>query len=249
MDDAHCPICFEVASQPRMCPKCSKIFCSQCISNVYQDPTGQVGYRPCPHCRACQNLENYNKVDFVEKLARDLGKKEKELELMNEKMLELAKRNAVAEMPCPTHANEEKVFYCSQRQTTMCRICRCDCGQTHVNIEDAHEYADQLWSSVNWAGRREDLEAACQLEAERKIAQVRQEMREEIEAKMKTFNLASTWLLNRMADSWPNIDEVNTEAARVRYSNRPKRCISPSCVSSIYGPIFRSFYRPSNGNP
>ena len=38
-----CAICLELASQPKQCEDCGKLFCSECIE--------KNGRKPCPSCR------------------------------------------------------------------------------------------------------------------------------------------------------------------------------------------------------
>ena len=38
-----CSICLELASQPKQCEDCGKLFCSECIE--------KNGRKPCPNCR------------------------------------------------------------------------------------------------------------------------------------------------------------------------------------------------------
>ena len=38
-----CAICLELASQPKQCEDCGKLFCSECIE--------KNGTKPCPNCR------------------------------------------------------------------------------------------------------------------------------------------------------------------------------------------------------
>ena len=38
-----CAICLELASQPKQCQDCGKLFCSECIE--------KNGSKPCPNCR------------------------------------------------------------------------------------------------------------------------------------------------------------------------------------------------------
>ena len=38
-----CSICLELASQPKQCEDCGKLFCSECIE--------KNGKKPCPNCR------------------------------------------------------------------------------------------------------------------------------------------------------------------------------------------------------
>ena len=42
-DGLLCSICLELASQPKQCEDCGKLFCSVCIE--------KNGRKPCPNCR------------------------------------------------------------------------------------------------------------------------------------------------------------------------------------------------------
>ena len=39
-----CTICLELASQPKQCEDCGKLFCAKCIKKY-------GGKKPCPNCR------------------------------------------------------------------------------------------------------------------------------------------------------------------------------------------------------
>ena len=41
--NSFCAICLDIASQPKQCEDCGKLFCSECIENN--------GREPCPNCR------------------------------------------------------------------------------------------------------------------------------------------------------------------------------------------------------
>ena len=43
-DNLKCSICLELASHPKQCEDCGKLFCSECIE--------KHGRKPCPMCRA-----------------------------------------------------------------------------------------------------------------------------------------------------------------------------------------------------
>ena len=48
-----CTICLELASQPKQCEDCGKLFCSECIE--------KNGRKPCPNCRT-DNPRYFNDV-------------------------------------------------------------------------------------------------------------------------------------------------------------------------------------------
>ena len=43
-DSLLCSICLDLASHPKQCEDCGKLFCSRCIE--------KNGRKPCPNCRA-----------------------------------------------------------------------------------------------------------------------------------------------------------------------------------------------------
>ena len=43
-DSLFCAICLDIASQPKQCEDCGKLFCAKCIT--------KNGRNPCPNCRA-----------------------------------------------------------------------------------------------------------------------------------------------------------------------------------------------------
>jgi len=236
MEDAECPICFEEVSDPRLCVKCSQIFCAQCIANVYQQYSLQK--RPCPHCRGYQVLADFIRVPSYQKLLQSLKTQSEELKRRPE---------AIAEM-CPSHVNESRVFFCAKRRLSMCRKCDCDCGAVHSNIEDAREDAEQLWSSIEIKNRKglslqlEKTKGEMKSKANLTISQIFQKIQERLEKEIaeKTEPLKQAvekWeafeedyrddisaieeakesdFLNRMADVQPLMEKVRSGTAEVK---------------------------------
>lgn len=42
-ESLFCGLCFDIASQPKQCKNCGKLFCNECIE--------KNGQKPCPNCR------------------------------------------------------------------------------------------------------------------------------------------------------------------------------------------------------
>jgi len=74
MEDLKCLICFEDAKDARACPKCAKIFCHGCIKKC--GANNFSGFISCPHCRGSRHVSEYVKLNFVDRLRKELTEKE-----------------------------------------------------------------------------------------------------------------------------------------------------------------------------
>ena len=176
-------------------------------------------------------------------LLKSLKRKNEELEEANKRISTMSAASAIADA-CPSHANEQLVFYCTKWKTSLCRKCssKCKCGATHIDIEDARENAEKIWNGIR-LGSPEDLrQVTHQLgEAKQEVKQLVDKfivgLRKTVAAKTNTLDQTiQRWgsfqseycdkiaaveeakkssLLNRMVDLLPLIEEVNAEAAKV----------------------------------
>ena len=181
MEDANCPICLEEVSDPRLCNQCSQIFCAQCIATYFQNKSQ---YLNCPTCRGLQEVDGYIKGHSVEKLVQSLKMKSQELKQSKIKMSMMTKADT-----CPSHENEQRVFYCTKQKRSICRKCCRDCGEVHLSIEDARENAEKLWNTMDvknpdpdaFSQKLQDLRQEMKRKANSRIAQVVEKMPERVE--------------------------------------------------------------------
>ena len=74
-DFLKCPICFENIKNPKMCFRCKKIFCFQCLKHFYE-----TGGHNCPLCKALQNLDEYKVFPKYDEIINYFKEQEKEKE-------------------------------------------------------------------------------------------------------------------------------------------------------------------------
>ena len=74
-DFLKCPICFENIKNPKMCFRCKKIFCFQCLKHFYE-----TGGHNCPLCKALQSLEEYKVFPKYDEIINYFKEQEKEKE-------------------------------------------------------------------------------------------------------------------------------------------------------------------------
>uniref|UniRef100_A0A182J6S9 Uncharacterized protein n=1 Tax=Anopheles atroparvus TaxID=41427 RepID=A0A182J6S9_ANOAO len=58
-DTIECPICLNSVEDARLCPECSKLFCSGCIRQWLHREESENGSPKCPHCKSQQRLEDF----------------------------------------------------------------------------------------------------------------------------------------------------------------------------------------------
>lgn len=74
-DFLKCPICFENIKNPKMCFRCKKIFCFQCLKHFYE-----TGGHNCPLCKALQSLEEYKMFPKYDEIINYFKEQEREKE-------------------------------------------------------------------------------------------------------------------------------------------------------------------------
>ena len=89
MEDLKCLICFEDAKDARACPRCAKIYCSGCIKKWGTNRRAI----PCPHCRAARPVQDYVKLNFVDRLRKEWSEKEEIAKATSSKLDQLRSKN------------------------------------------------------------------------------------------------------------------------------------------------------------
>jgi len=127
MDLLQCAVCLEVASSPKLCPKCSKFSCRICLDRTYE----LTPRRCCPHCQSDVRLKEYVTVSWAEELQGTLAQ-------MQGKLATSVQANTSI---CPTHAPKRLSSHCWDCKMSLCFICWKTHDKNHnvVPIELAYE--------------------------------------------------------------------------------------------------------------
>jgi len=130
----HCFICYDRASNARLCPRCSHICCLDCISKWLED------HSQCPHCRSELSVHDLVRANFVEEVNQELEK--------------FAKRGSgVAEELCQAHGSSLQ-YFCRTCSTSICA----DCAM-FSDVHKGHQFErlEQVYGTRT-AGIREKVE-------------------------------------------------------------------------------------------
>uniref|UniRef100_A0A182IZC9 Uncharacterized protein n=1 Tax=Anopheles atroparvus TaxID=41427 RepID=A0A182IZC9_ANOAO len=125
-DIFKCTICFGELDQPHLCPRCSKMYCYDCIDEWLLTGASQC----CPNCKLDLHLDQLVKVrwfDDIEKLQRNLrslagsGAASLSTTAANQ-----AKPVSDAEQELCLRHGKALSFYCSSCKQCVCETCATD---------------------------------------------------------------------------------------------------------------------------
>jgi len=131
MDLLTCGVCLDPASSPKLCPKCTKYFCNECINQVYQS-RNDAG---CPLCRAVVALGDYLNVPWLDELKQKIHEMQHQLEAYIKPTTSM----------CGFHESKRLSMYCEVCSTSLCY----QCWKSHsfhspiIPIEVAQENASE----------------------------------------------------------------------------------------------------------
>jgi len=100
MEHLTCAICLGRVVVPTMCPKCAKIFCSQCLHTAHRTTPN------CPHCRQFLRVEAFVRIPWLADVQARLAS--------------LTEPNADE---CTLHPEHRLSNYCSTCKKCICSIC------------------------------------------------------------------------------------------------------------------------------
>lgn len=217
--------------KPRLCSHCGKAFCQRCIQEFYERPeptsdseteaeseeTLYSRERNCPHCRGKQGLIHFINGDYIEDMAKELRTKDKKLKLAERKLRELVK--PIADM-CRPH-KKQKLLHCETCNFSVCPSCE-HSDHTLMFIEFKYNQKKLGWEELQ--KNRETLSSYNELEAsydravekireegERKIKLVQMEMREALEATIRSKFHPSESFFKELGLFNEAVGEVNVE--------------------------------------
>ncbi|KAI6656409.1 E3 ubiquitin-protein ligase TRIM37 [Oopsacas minuta] len=187
-----CYICLERLQDTRLCPKCSKMCCFQCIRRwlIEQKPS-------CPHCRSSLLLHELVKCRWVDDLLPRLENH--------------SKKEALARDKCPTHSEQLSV-YCITCGVCVCHQCALWAGehtehkfQPVTEIYEAHKL--ELYDEVKNLKKRLAEILDCIADIERQLTSYNQER----ETQLKQISKV-------MKDITSRIDiQISAQLAKLRH--------------------------------
>ncbi|XP_053670625.1 E3 ubiquitin-protein ligase TRIM37-like [Anopheles nili] len=125
-DIFKCTICFGKLEEPHLCPRCSKLYCYDCIGEWLDSGSSQS----CPNCKITLQLDQLVKVrwfDDIQKLQHNL--RSPELPPRADDSLESSEEDRDGgigvDEQCPRHGKTLN-FYCSTCKQCICEVCATD---------------------------------------------------------------------------------------------------------------------------
>ncbi|XP_052869575.1 E3 ubiquitin-protein ligase TRIM37-like [Anopheles cruzii] len=127
-DIFKCTICFDRLKDPHLCPQCSKLYCSHCITEWLG-----MGVESCPHCKVVLKTEQLVKVRWFDDLVRELQQvpvaessaPEPDPVPAADVGCESAGSSNSKSVPCPRHGKLLN-FYCATCSQCICEQCATD---------------------------------------------------------------------------------------------------------------------------
>ncbi|XP_035713162.1 E3 ubiquitin-protein ligase TRIM37 isoform X1 [Folsomia candida] len=110
----RCFICMENLRDARMCPRCSKLCCKQCIQRWLSETRPQ-----CPHCRAALHIHDLVNCRWAEEVTQQLDN----LQSNPAKGKCTPSDDEPETEKCETHVKEELSVYCETCKCCICHEC------------------------------------------------------------------------------------------------------------------------------
>ncbi|XP_001842882.2 E3 ubiquitin-protein ligase TRIM37 [Culex quinquefasciatus] len=139
-DIFKCTICLIKLQDPHLCPRCSKLYCYDCISEwLLMNCPESEQHMKCPNCKLDLQLDKLVKVrwfDEVEKLQQRNQNGVLEPSCSSAKPSTSSKRDI-----CPKHQHTINFFCCT------CRLCVCDECLPEMHLDHTFKCLDVIYTS------------------------------------------------------------------------------------------------------
>lgn len=139
-DIFKCTICLIKLQDPHLCPRCSKLYCYDCISEwLLMNCPESEQHMKCPNCKLDLQLDKLVKVRWfeeVEKLQQRNNNGALEPSGSSSKPSTSSKKDI-----CPKHQHTINFFCCT------CRLCVCDECLPEMHLDHTFKCLDVIYTS------------------------------------------------------------------------------------------------------